>query len=99
MNPPFGIMDNEEVVEAKLEGVPIDRPDGFTDDEWEFVTHMTAHDPDERPTLEEIIVKIDQLTADRHCPVCGSGVPTSQRFCGNCDTKLDPTAKADADAA
>lgn len=60
--PPFGLMDNDEIVISKLIAEPMERPDeGFTDDEWALVSSMSDNDPSKRPTLEQVIERMREL--------------------------------------
>lgn len=53
---PFGTDGDEEVIEKKLGGVPIERPDKeFNDSEWKLVARMTANDPNARPYAKELV--------------------------------------------
>jgi hypothetical protein len=108
--PPFGMQADEEVCMSKLNGELIERPDDmFGDAKWELIARMTASDSQERPTLEELIADMDQLDRERRegsasnrineqCVQCGSRMPKTYQFCGNCGAKLRIVEIADAEA-
>lgn len=59
---PYGLLSDDEVEEVKISGARVERPcDGFTDEEWELVSRMTAYDPDDRPSARELVKMMASL--------------------------------------
>jgi hypothetical protein len=64
--PPFGMLDDDEVISLKLNAEPIERPaEGFTDAEWDLVASMCENDPSKRPSLDVVIKTMEGLDSAR----------------------------------
>jgi serine/threonine protein kinase len=94
--PPFGTLDDDEVIASKLSSEPIKRPEeGFTNAEWDLVASMCENDPLKRPSLDEVIEKMEELDRVRDlkllCPSCHERVRTDYSFCGWCSAAVSLT--------
>jgi serine/threonine protein kinase len=57
-SPPYDVDDDERIVEKKLEGDVIERPDGLEDDEWAFVESLLQSDWQARPSIDAVVTQL-----------------------------------------
>ncbi|KAH7487623.1 Raf-like protein serine/threonine-protein kinase Raf [Phytophthora ramorum] len=58
---PFGMYDDDEVMEMVLSGVPYEQPYEICDDEWSVISRLIAVDIEDRPDIGEVILMIRKL--------------------------------------
>ncbi|RLN44604.1 hypothetical protein BBO99_00003660 [Phytophthora kernoviae] len=101
--PPYGFVDDEVILEAKLEMASYDRPEGFEDDEWALVERLCDPDWKQRIQLSVAINELKRLAdreaernnednTDRVCLGCKAKVAIEFAFCGNCGHQVAPPA-------
>ncbi|GMF29749.1 unnamed protein product [Phytophthora fragariaefolia] len=94
--PPFGLDDDDTILEKVFSGEGYPRPDGFKDDEWELVQKMTDPEWKSRIGLSAVIDELARFAerektaqqATRDCPSCSTSVPAGFKFCGKCGSPL-----------
>ncbi|KAL4085926.1 hypothetical protein PRIC1_014550 [Phytophthora ramorum] len=65
---PFGLCDDDEVVEKVLSGAPYEQDEAFNDEEWGVISRLIAVDIEDRPDMGEAITLIASLA-----PLAGAG--------------------------
>ncbi|RLN37887.1 hypothetical protein BBJ28_00007427 [Nothophytophthora sp. Chile5] len=101
--PPYGLDDDDTVLDHIFNHHPYPRPDGMEDDEWELVQQMCHWEWEERIKLVDVIDKLETFAdretrgnqrqeatpATRKCPDCTTDIPGDYKFCGKCGLQLD----------
>lgn len=99
---PFGLIGCDEIL-AKLSSEETslpDRPEGMTNDVWDFLTTLLAFDWRERPSMPTVVDQLKRLAdyeaeenAVRHtCRQCRAKAPFPYAFCAQCGCRLDQGA-------
>ncbi|KAG7399422.1 hypothetical protein PHYBOEH_008936 [Phytophthora boehmeriae] len=99
--PPYGLLDDDEVMEKVFEGEVYPRPDSMEDDEWEFVQQLCKRSMTKRMLLSDALDKfkffadreaanVEKVRLSDDCVVhCDTTLPAGAKFC--CDCGLDLT--------
>ncbi|RLN90386.1 hypothetical protein BBJ28_00016331 [Nothophytophthora sp. Chile5] len=103
---PYGLDDDEEIMEAIFATKPYPRPDGMKDDEWALVQRLIDPEWTERISLADAIDQL-KLFADREeaasvlvaetrmCLRCRARMPIDFDFCGKCGSRIAVNDAAD----
>ncbi|GAB9470581.1 Serine/threonine protein kinase [Globisporangium polare] len=107
---PWGMEDDETILDNLMEGVGHPRPDGLTDGQWDLVDGLCKIDASERISVLEAIdtlkaladtedreeKRLESMRHDRLCPECKFAVPSDNVFCGRCGSRIGTFRKASA---
>jgi hypothetical protein len=96
---PYGILDDDEIMDMLFEEKPYPRPEGMTDEQWLLVQSLIQPDWQQRISLSDAIEKLKAFAdeeatlrsgaPDTHeCSVCKASMPLDFAFCGRCGTTM-----------
>ncbi|KAF1318833.1 Serine/threonine protein kinase, partial [Globisporangium splendens] len=101
---PYGMIDDDAIINRVADKKGHPRPEtGFTDKQWQLVQGMTAHDIEDRMSLESAVEVLKELADEVQnailCPVCNHKSTPSNKFCGKCGASLLPAVVPDSEAS
>ncbi|KAF1773980.1 Protein kinase, ATP binding site [Phytophthora cactorum] len=89
--PPFGVMDDEEIIDKIIIGEHYPKPKEATDDEWSLISQLCAVHMEDRISLEEAIDEIYKLQRrEINFPVESlEGSPSSRKLLASITAKCE----------